>query len=116
MAPEQQAIIQLRQGNIDGLEFLVRQYQTQALRVAYLITFDQALAEDVVQSPLYESMSVSIALTRADLLRPGLCELLLMMQLKHARNECGASCWGQKFLTNEGMSNSYLTMYHYQRL
>ncbi|MBC7227445.1 MAG: RNA polymerase sigma factor [Thermoflexales bacterium] len=46
---EQEALARLRRGDIGGLEMLVRQYQVQALRVAYLITRDRHLAEDVVQ-------------------------------------------------------------------
>ncbi len=47
---ESEAISRLQQGDIGGLEGLVRLHQTKALRVAFLITRDHALAEDVVQS------------------------------------------------------------------
>lgn len=47
---ERQAIEQLKRKNIGGLEALVRIYQVQAVRAAYLITRDRATAEDVVQS------------------------------------------------------------------
>lgn len=50
MDDESQAITQLKCGDIAGLEALVRLHQTKALRVAYLITRDYALAEDIVQS------------------------------------------------------------------
>ncbi len=46
---EQQAIQRLKQGDIGGLEVLVDRYQAKAVRTAYLITADAALAEDVVQ-------------------------------------------------------------------
>ncbi len=46
---EQQAIFSLKQGDIAGLEVLVTRYQERALRTAYLITGDPALAQDVVQ-------------------------------------------------------------------
>jgi RNA polymerase sigma-70 factor, ECF subfamily len=46
---EQQAIHCLKQGDINGLEVLVRLYQARAVRAAYLITCDVALAEDVAQ-------------------------------------------------------------------
>lgn len=49
MDDETQAIGLLKEGNITGLELLVRKYQTQALRVAYLITQEQTQAEDIVQ-------------------------------------------------------------------
>ncbi len=47
---EKEAIARLQQGDLAGLEFLVREYQDEAKRTAYLITGDTALAEDVVQS------------------------------------------------------------------
>jgi len=46
---EKQAIHRLKQGDIHGLEFLVRQFQLKAVRVAYLITRDMGLAEEIVQ-------------------------------------------------------------------
>ena len=46
---EKQAIHQLKQGDIRGLEFLVNQFQLKAVRVAYLITRDLGLAEEIVQ-------------------------------------------------------------------
>jgi RNA polymerase sigma-70 factor, ECF subfamily len=45
-----QSITRLREGDIGGLEALVERYQIRALRAAYLITHDRALAEDVVQT------------------------------------------------------------------
>jgi RNA polymerase sigma factor, sigma-70 family len=47
---EKQAIAQLKQGNLEGLETLVRLYQVQALRTVCLITGNQAQAEDIVQN------------------------------------------------------------------
>lgn len=46
---EQEAIRRLQAGDLSGLEALVRAHQRPALRVAYTITRDAALAEDVVQ-------------------------------------------------------------------
>jgi RNA polymerase sigma-70 factor (ECF subfamily) len=46
---EQEAIAQLKQGHISGLEYLVTCHQVKAVRTAYLITRDLGLAEDVVQ-------------------------------------------------------------------
>lgn len=46
---EFEAIAHLKQGDISGLEPLVKIYQLNALRAAYLIVRDYALAEDVVQ-------------------------------------------------------------------
>jgi RNA polymerase sigma-70 factor, ECF subfamily len=47
---ERQAIARLKQGNIEGLETLVRLYQEKAVRAAFLITQDLPLAEDIVQA------------------------------------------------------------------
>jgi RNA polymerase sigma-70 factor (ECF subfamily) len=47
---EQQAITRLKQGDLDGLEPLVRRYQVQAVYTAYLITGDMQSAEDIVQN------------------------------------------------------------------
>ncbi len=44
-----QAIQRLKNGDIGGLEILVARYQAKAVHVAFLITHDQTLAEDVVQ-------------------------------------------------------------------
>lgn len=47
---EQQAVARLKQGDIGGLETLVRVYGVRAVRAAALITHDQPLAEDIVQA------------------------------------------------------------------
>jgi RNA polymerase sigma-70 factor, ECF subfamily len=44
------AIVRLKQGDIQSLETLVKKYQVEAVRTAYLITYDQAMAEDIVQA------------------------------------------------------------------
>lgn len=50
MSSEPQAITRLKRGDISGLETLVEAHELQAVRTAYLITGDAALAEDVAQS------------------------------------------------------------------
>ena len=47
---EAEAIARLKQGDVGGLEALVRGHQVQAVRTAYLITRDRALAEEIVQA------------------------------------------------------------------
>jgi RNA polymerase sigma-70 factor, ECF subfamily len=52
MEPEmedKQAIRRLKRGDMGGLECLIARYQGKALRVAFLITHDEPMAEDVVQ-------------------------------------------------------------------
>ncbi len=46
---EMQAIQRLKKGDISGLEILIAHYQVKAVRTAFLITHDAAMAEDVVQ-------------------------------------------------------------------
>ncbi len=46
---EQNAIAQLKNGDIAGLETLVIAYQARAVQAAYVITCDRGLAEDIVQ-------------------------------------------------------------------
>jgi len=52
---EQRAIQRLKRGDIRGLELLVDLYQVRAVRVAYLITRDVPLAEDVVQDAFLQA-------------------------------------------------------------
>ena len=52
---ERRAIARLKKGDIGGLEVLVRSHQTRAIRAAYLIVRDRALAEDVVQTAFVRS-------------------------------------------------------------
>lgn len=47
---DQNAISRIKQGDLDGLEFLVTRYQVQAVHAAYLIVYDRALAEDIAQT------------------------------------------------------------------
>lgn len=50
MSDEQTAITQLKRGEIAGLDTLVRLYQVQAVRAAYLITGSRPQSEDIVQA------------------------------------------------------------------
>ncbi len=52
---EKQAILCLKSGDIGGLEALVSLYQVKAVRTAYLITRDAALAEDVAQEAFLQA-------------------------------------------------------------
>jgi RNA polymerase sigma-70 factor, ECF subfamily len=46
---DDQAIRRLKSGDISGLDTLVTRYQNKAVRMAFLITQDEPMAEDVVQ-------------------------------------------------------------------
>lgn len=47
---ETQAIELLKQGNPAGLEALVQAYQLRAIRAAFLVVWNQEIAEDIVQT------------------------------------------------------------------
>ena len=44
------AISRIKQGDLNALEYLVNRYQVQAVHAAYLVIYDRALAEDIVQT------------------------------------------------------------------
>lgn len=46
---DRESIHRIKDGDIGGLEMLVRRYQVKAVRAAYLVTHDEALSEDIVQ-------------------------------------------------------------------
>src|SRR5512137_1455120 len=46
------AVRRMKGGDINGLEALASRYQVRAVRAAFLITLDEAMAEDVVQDVL----------------------------------------------------------------
>jgi RNA polymerase sigma-70 factor (ECF subfamily) len=46
---DRESIHRMKDGDMGGLEMLVRRYQVKAVRAAFLITHDEALSEDVVQ-------------------------------------------------------------------
>lgn len=65
---EEYKIIQrLKQGDINSLEMLVETYQEKAIRTAYLVTQDKALARDVVQATF---IKVYKAIAKFDPSRP----------------------------------------------
>jgi RNA polymerase sigma-70 factor (ECF subfamily) len=53
---DQIAISRLKQGDLNSLETLVNRYQSRAVHAAYLILYDRALSEDVVQSAFVKVM------------------------------------------------------------
>lgn len=62
-----EAIESLKNGDIGGLEVLVTRYQSRAIRVAFLVTHDQSLAEDIVQDTF---MRIYRRIDHFDLSRP----------------------------------------------
>lgn len=50
------AISRIKQGDLNGLDSLIRRYQVQAVHAAYLILYDRALAEDVAQTAFVKTV------------------------------------------------------------
>ncbi len=46
---DREAVRRMKNGEIGGLEILVNRYQVKAARAAFLVVYDEALAEDIVQ-------------------------------------------------------------------
>lgn len=52
---DQEAVRRIKRGDISGLEALVVRYQVEAARVAYLITRDHQMADDVMQTAFVQA-------------------------------------------------------------
>ena len=46
---DREAVHRMKNGELGGLEILVKRYQLKAVRTAFFITHDESLAEDIVQ-------------------------------------------------------------------
>src|SRR5512132_3317864 len=64
---DRNAISRIKQGDLNGLETLVKRYQAQAVHAAYLVLYDRALAEDIVQTAF---VKVAERIHQFDVLRP----------------------------------------------
>ena len=65
MSSDEDAITQCQRGEIEGLTTLIRRHQADALRLAYLLTGDRYLAEDIVQDSFLQAYR-AISRFRAD--------------------------------------------------
>jgi RNA polymerase sigma-70 factor (ECF subfamily) len=64
---EKGAVIRLKKGDIQGLEFLVNKYYFQALRSSFFITLDFDRSEDIVQTVF---LRLNVKIKQFDLNRP----------------------------------------------
>lgn len=53
---EQEAVTRRKQGDLSGLEWLVRRFQAKALGAAYLVLHDRSLSEEIVQRAFFISV------------------------------------------------------------
>ena len=84
---EQQAIAQLQQGDLNGLEFLVQCHQAQAVHSAYLVIGDMPLAEDVVQAAFLKIARKIHQFDRRFPFRPWFMRAVLNDAIKVARHQ-----------------------------
>ncbi len=78
---EQEALRRVSGGDAGGLEFLVARYQRKAVQTAFLITHDEALAEDVAQD-VFARLLLEKRIRHYDPRRP--FEPYLMSSVVHA--------------------------------
>jgi RNA polymerase sigma-70 factor (ECF subfamily) len=78
---EQEALCRIAGGDAGGLEYLVARYQRKAVQTAFLITHDEALAEDVAQD-VFVRLLLEKGIRTYDPQRP--FEPYLMSSMVHA--------------------------------
>jgi len=82
-----QAIRCLKSGDIRGLETLVARYQVKAARVAYLITHDEAAAEDVTQDTFLRLFQRIASFDEQQPFEPYLLRSVVNAALNHTRRQ-----------------------------
>src|SRR5690349_1176456 len=84
---EQQAIARLKQGDLGGLEALVKQYQALAVHTAFLIVADRAHAEDIVQSAFLKATDKIDQFDAQRPFRPWFLRMVVNESIKTARRQ-----------------------------
>lgn len=79
--------MRLKRGDIGGLETLVRAYQVKATRVAFLITNDTALAEDIMQTAFIRVYDHIDTFDEARPFEPWLMRIVVNTALKTLRRD-----------------------------
>lgn len=104
------AILQLKQGDMRGLEILVRKYQLIAVRIAFSITNDLGLAEEVVQEAFLRSYEHIRQFDETRPFRPWFLRIVVNDAIKLIRRH-------QKLIPLESeVQSSETTNWEYQKL
>ncbi len=82
-----QAVRRLQDGDIGGLEILVARYQVKAARVAFLITHDEAAAEDITQEMFVRLFQRIYRYDEARPFEPYLMRSIVNAALNHTRRQ-----------------------------
>lgn len=88
LVDDQQAVRQMKAGDIGGLAVLVKRYQSPAIETAYLITHNLALAEDVVQDVFLQVYRYIGGFDLSRPFKPWLMRSVVHAAIKAARREC----------------------------
>jgi RNA polymerase sigma-70 factor, ECF subfamily len=83
---EWQAVAQLKDGDMDGLEMLVNQYYFQALRASFLIIQDIHQAEDIVQTSFLHA-SEKIEQLSSDRFGPWFLKMVVNASIRAAKRQ-----------------------------
>jgi len=85
MEDEQQAIARLKQGDLNGLEALVKQYQALAVHTAFLIVAERAPAEDIAQAAFLKAAKKIAQFDESRPFKPWFLRMVVNDSLKAAR-------------------------------
>lgn len=99
---EKLAIARLKQGDLKGLEFLVKEYQVQAVHTAFLITGDRFLAEEVVQAVFLKLAGKIHQFDPQQTFRPWLFRIVVNDAIKAAKRQ-------SRYMSLDSVSDSVLT-------
>ena len=83
---EVEAIRRCQRGDIEGLEPLIERHQAQALRLAYLLTGDWALAEDITQDSFIQVFRSMRQFTQGRPFAPWLYRIVTNMARERLRS------------------------------
>jgi RNA polymerase sigma-70 factor (ECF subfamily) len=98
---EKLAITLLKQGDLKGLEFLVKQYQVQAVHSAYLITGDRFLGEEIAQAGFLKLASKINQFDTQQSFRPWFFRIVVNDAIKAAKRQ-------SRFVSLDALSESAL--------
>jgi RNA polymerase sigma-70 factor, ECF subfamily len=82
---EEHAIARLQDGDISGLETLVKHHQLEAVRAAVLITRDRGIAEEIVQQAFVRAYERIDQFNSQRPFRPWFLRSVINDAIKHAQ-------------------------------
>lgn len=82
---DQTAISRIKQGDPDGLEWLVKAYQVKAVSAAFLIVQDASLAEDITQAAFIRAVEKINQFDQSRSFAPWFFTIVTNMAIKAAR-------------------------------